>query len=170
MYDYDAWQKKSYDEFVLPEFKTDHKRLREYLILGLVSEVGELFGKYAKLKRGDLVDPESILQECGDILWFVSTFAYLYGIPLSGVIDATLNPNELAPKYCLLEMISSAATAYNLWLENDKRVWNIWVLSDIIRYIESLTKQPFSALLDMNYTKLSDRKNRGVLQGNGDNR
>jgi NTP pyrophosphatase (non-canonical NTP hydrolase) len=45
-----------------------------YLMCGLSAEVGEVLGKYAKYLRKDkdFLDRESLKDELGDVLWFVS--------------------------------------------------------------------------------------------------
>lgn len=49
----------------------------EYYLIGLCGEVGELANAYKKRLRGDLVQPtnEEFLNECGDILWYLSRLA-----------------------------------------------------------------------------------------------
>lgn len=83
----------------------------DYPLYGLVEEVGELFGKLSKFKRGDntFVDPFKVAYELGDVLWMLTNVAHEYG----------------------------------------------WRIDDIA---------------SMNIKKLKDRKDRGVLQGEGDDR
>lgn len=65
-----------------------------YAILGLVGEVGELYSKLAKSTRdGVQVPTDDLLQELGDILWFVSAISDDLGSNLSDV--ATMNINKL---------------------------------------------------------------------------
>lgn len=42
-----------------------------YLTLGLASEAGEFAGKVKKIVRGDQIDPEDLLGEAGDVLWYI---------------------------------------------------------------------------------------------------
>lgn len=83
-----------------------------YCIHGLTNEAGEVSGKYKKYLRMDYgynVMREKVLDECGDVLWYVSN--------LARELDCTLEE-----------------------------------------------------LMTMNLMKLRDRKDRGVIAGDGDKR
>ena len=76
----------------------------EYLTLGLVGECGELANKVKKLLRGDYQTPLEegrahglILQELGDILWYVATLSEEFNTPLSMV--AVSNLLKLSQRY-----------------------------------------------------------------------
>ena len=44
-----------------------------YVVLGLLGEIGELYGAWAKNVRDDTqMDPENTKKELGDILWFLA--------------------------------------------------------------------------------------------------
>lgn len=58
-----------------------------YLILGLVSESGEVAGKLKKIIRGDLVNPESFLSEVSDVLWYLTRICDNIGITLEQLAD-----------------------------------------------------------------------------------
>lgn len=69
----------------------------EYLITGLASEVGEVSGKVAKYYRKDGEFPkEAVLDELGDVLWFVAELSTMLGSPLSKV--AIGNIDKLASR------------------------------------------------------------------------
>ena len=69
----------------------------EYLSLGLASETGEFAGKVAKWYRKDTDFPKrAVLDELGDILWFVSELARVLDTDLSAVAD--LNRKKLASR------------------------------------------------------------------------
>ena len=73
-------------------------RTLEYLSLGLASEVGELTGKLAKWYRKDNAYPHGdILDELGDVLWFVSEFARVHNVSLSSL--AQRNIDKLSDRY-----------------------------------------------------------------------
>lgn len=64
---------------------------KEYLLLGLLSEAGEIAGKYKKVLRGDgAIDAEAIKQELGDVLWYLSGLAREFGFSLEDVAEANL--------------------------------------------------------------------------------
>lgn len=68
------------------------KSYPEYL---LVEEVGELFGKLSRVKRGDtvIINTKELALELGDILWAVSQIAKEYKLSLEKV--AKLNLKKL---------------------------------------------------------------------------
>jgi|TARA_B110000483_G_C18042578_1_gene483222 NTP pyrophosphatase (non-canonical NTP hydrolase) len=73
----------------------------EYLSLGLVAEAGEFAGKIAKFYRKDkligmITEQQSVIDELGDILWFISEFSRLMGQPLSTIADN--NTTKLASR------------------------------------------------------------------------
>ena len=159
----------------------------QYLTLGLISEVGELSGKVAKLFRGDKTIEgmrEKIAQEVGDIFWFLSQLHHL-----SDTIDLTQNVErfETTPEDLeWLKDISKEETLDGLYslckdlqLEawhflTDERVFEI----DANEYIQELYLYSISVLaligfekeevFDMNYEKLTGRKAAGTLKGDGD--
>lgn len=102
---------KATDDFAI----YDKENAIDYLILGLVSEAGEVAGKMAKYYRGDYGDEpfpklsEDVDKEIGDCLWMIS-------------------------QYC------------------------------------NETNTTIGALMEMNIAKLKDRRERGKIQGNGDER
>ena len=58
-----------------------------YLTLGLTSEAGEFAGRIKKVIRGDRVDPESILSEAGDVLWYLTRICDNLGLSLEDIAD-----------------------------------------------------------------------------------
>jgi NTP pyrophosphatase (non-canonical NTP hydrolase) len=81
-----------------------------YVTLGLVGEVGELFGYFAKSIRDEFTpDVKHIEKELGDILWFVGALANDVGTSL----DRIANIN--------IEKITSRAVAGTLQGSGDER-------------------------------------------------
>lgn len=66
---------------------------------GLAGEVGELFEIWKRIVRGDFQPDEriSIIDELGDVLWYVSAIARDYGSSIQQV--ATHNINKLSQRY-----------------------------------------------------------------------
>lgn len=120
MDDYQRWTRETaiYPSAKVREDESDSRgqpqidAAMNYVILKLLSEVGEMAGKLGKYYR-DATDPtklrEALIYELGDVLWYVARCADECSVPLSHV------------------------ASYNV-------------------------------------LKLEDRKERGVLQGSGDNR
>ena len=72
-------------------------RALEYLSLGLVAEAGEFAGKIAKYYRKDKTfETQAVIDELGDILWFISEMSRLMEQPLSIIADN--NTTKLASR------------------------------------------------------------------------
>lgn len=65
----------------------------EYALLGMVSEVGELFGHLAKAIRDGRKPEHDMLvkKELGDVAWFVAAIAADFGYTLEDVAQSNLN-------------------------------------------------------------------------------
>jgi len=66
-----------------------------YYVLGMCGEAGEAAEKIKKLlrnKKGKIDDEfiEEIKGELGDQMWYISRLAYLFGLPMSEVLDYNL--------------------------------------------------------------------------------
>jgi NTP pyrophosphatase (non-canonical NTP hydrolase) len=77
-----------YQEFTRTTAKYPHTKAFTYLMAGLASEVGEVLGKFKKEIRDEVDNTDVIIDELGDVLWYVSRLADEYGIPLSEVAEA----------------------------------------------------------------------------------
>jgi NTP pyrophosphatase (non-canonical NTP hydrolase) len=66
----------------------------EYVTLGLIGEIGEFYGKWAKcLRDGREWDDEDMKKELGDILWMLTALCRESGSSLSEV--ASMNVKKL---------------------------------------------------------------------------
>ena len=69
-----------------------------YAALGMCGEAGEaseLIKKYAY--HGHTIDTEHLARELGDVLWYVSYLAHLFGYPLGKIM--AMNQEKLAKRY-----------------------------------------------------------------------
>lgn len=69
-----------------------------YAAMGMCGEAGEaseLVKKYAY--HGHTIDAEHLARELGDVLWYVSYLAYLFGYPLGKIM--AMNQEKLAKRY-----------------------------------------------------------------------
>lgn len=69
-----------------------------YAAMGMCGEAGEaseLIKKYAY--HGHAIDTEHLARELGDVLWYVSYMAHLFGYPLSKIM--AMNQEKLAKRY-----------------------------------------------------------------------
>ena len=88
--DFDNYQDQAWS-FAMPQAKDN-----DYLVPGLVGEVGELCSLIAKAKRdGEKPDHDQMFaKELGDILWFVSALAWMRGWRLSDIAQANIDKLE----------------------------------------------------------------------------
>ena len=78
-------------KYRLPTAETD------YVVLGLIGEIGELYGKWAKSIRDETkLDIEHIKSELSDILWFLTMLCRDMGTSLGEV--AMINEAKLAKR------------------------------------------------------------------------
>ena len=69
-----------------------------HMLLGLGSEVGELQDAYKKfLAYGNPLDLTNVLEELGDIKWYVSNFCNILGVKETDV--ERININKLKKRY-----------------------------------------------------------------------
>lgn len=69
-----------------------------YAAMGICGEAGEaseLIKKYAF--HGHMIDTEHLARELGDVLWYVSYMAHLFGYPLGKIM--AMNQEKLAKRY-----------------------------------------------------------------------
>ena len=78
-------------KYRLPTAETD------YVILGLIGEIGELYGKWAKSIRDETkMDSDDVKSELSDILWFLTMLCRDLGTSLGEV--AHVNEAKLAKR------------------------------------------------------------------------
>lgn len=58
-----------------------------YLVLGLVSEAGELAGKWKKFIRDGTLDQEAFIAEVGDVFWYATQLCSSAGITAESVLQ-----------------------------------------------------------------------------------
>lgn len=86
------YQTRASKTAIYPTYKA-----KEYTIIGLCGEAGELANKYKKVMRGDkdlVAVREDILTELGGVLWYVAMIAAEFGFSLDRVAEANLTKLE----------------------------------------------------------------------------
>ena len=163
---------------------TDKMMLRHYLKLGFIEEVGELAGKFAKVIRSKSViclsteERLAIVKELGDVLWFavcscdgridfelsvriVERLRYSrenldpYRVYSPDGIEQCIN--NLVQEYCSVSLVGMNA-------ERCEHIFtNVVIIANTIGYT-------LDEVMQINIDKLTDRRERGVINGSGDNR
>lgn len=85
MSDFDEYQTKAFGSAVYPDQGQGTMLAVNYTSIGLAGESGELLNKLKKVWRGDkpLVDQrEAMLDEAGDVLWYLAALCTEFGYSL----------------------------------------------------------------------------------------
>lgn len=173
--------------------RIDNSRML-YPALGIVGECGEVAERIKKLIRdsGGKMEPERsevIKKELGDCCWYLANICCDTGHDLNmiySMIEASTihTLRELTLPQLTLKMnryanmiagfLEKWYCIHNCELRYRDRYTQIpHYMSDIIACIEEIANRCNSTLEDVyiaNLKKLADRKNRGTLHGDGDNR
>jgi len=164
----DDYQKQAVTTAVYPK-----ENQITYPALGLVDEIGELLST-------DLADLDNLVAEMGDVMWYCAVLAYDLGIPLH-VCHENPDLKNLPDGQALFTNAAIICGRVKKILRGDgneeDRHIKVQVISacigDIVIRIQSLAGQfdvPLVEVCERNLDKLFDRKERGVLKGDGDNR
>ena len=62
-------------------------REKEYLMIGLMNEAGEVGGAYKKEIRDEVDNKELIIDELGDVMWYITNLCRVYGTSPSGLMQ-----------------------------------------------------------------------------------
>jgi len=136
-----------------------------YPALGLCNEIGEYLES----------DTDSMWGELGDIMWYVSALATDLEADLQDCFDLT----EPGGMHSVTVLVIHAARIAG-WVKkiirgdgNDKRDDILKSIGEIIHTIDVISRsrgKSVDQVCQENIDKLFDRKDRGVLKGDGDNR
>ena len=73
----------TYKDFTRKTAKYPKRREKEYLMIGLMNEAGEVGGAYKKEIRDRVDNTELIIDELGDVLWYLQRLCDVYDIKIS---------------------------------------------------------------------------------------
>lgn len=147
----------------------------EYLVPGLVAEVGELLGVQAKSVRDGWSDERTkaaLVKEYGDVAWFTAVILHEYR-----EIRTLNEPSFIYAGDTSLGIMSFISDRASRILEGYVDEWesevldganSLWLM--LKKYSSKVTGSTFDEVLETNLTKLAGRKQRNVIGGSGDNR
>ena len=73
----------TYMDFTRKTARYPKRREKEYLMLGLMNEAGEVGGAFKKEIRDQVDNTELIIDELGDVLWYLTRLCDVYDIKIS---------------------------------------------------------------------------------------
>lgn len=73
----------TYLDFTRKTAKYPKRREKEYLMIGLMNEAGEVGGAFKKEIRDRIDNTDLIIDEMGDVLWYLTRLCDVYDIKLS---------------------------------------------------------------------------------------
>ena len=71
--------------------------MRDHAMMGMVAEMGELFGLYQKVHQGHDFDEEHAEKELGDLLWMIAEYCTSMGWYLADIME--MNIEKLKARY-----------------------------------------------------------------------
>lgn len=77
--------------------KISNEETKLHALHGLAAEVGEIHSIYQKQYQGHLIDRNHLVEEIGDLMWFVAELCTSIGESLEDVCSA--NVNKLMKRY-----------------------------------------------------------------------
>nr|DAN67096.1 MAG TPA: hypothetical protein [Caudoviricetes sp.] len=164
----------------------------EYLLPGLLSELGELAGVLAKEYRDSTpANYEDRLSEMGDVAWVTAIWLHDLGVTTTtteniGASNETIQRNPLSNPIevvgLMLSLTEPLVSSYARLRSTPANIQTgsviaknvlltLWRLLEF--YAPVLTpnmEDPFKAALDTNIAKLTSRQARGKIGGSGDHR
>ena len=73
----------TYTDFTRKTAKYPKRREKEYLMIGLMNEAGEVGGAYKKEIRDRIDNTDLIVDELGDVLWYLTRLCDVYDVKIS---------------------------------------------------------------------------------------
>lgn len=156
-----------------------------YCGLGLVGEAGEVANQVKKIWRDDggVLTPSrtgKLQAEMGDVIWYAARFAFHLGIEVDDRYEPWDKGNPVTGRassdiFFATENLSfiAAGCVSPEDLEDLEKIERIYIVDTLFRTladVADLLGTNLNALAANNLAKLTSRKDRGVLQGSGDDR
>ena len=90
----------TYMDFTRKTAKYPKRREKEYLMLGLMNEAGEVGGAFKKEIRDRVDNTDLIIDEMGDVLWYLTRLCDVYNIKISELMVNNMDKlfNRMTPE------------------------------------------------------------------------
>lgn len=152
----------------------------DYLLPGIIGEVGELFGQKAKAHWHGLSDDElnaHLAKEFGDICWMTAVLLSTYQIDVEVDVPGSVL-DGVSEDSLWLALLEASVDFQRLYCGDEPDGWDLLETSEtahkfwfLLQYsCYPITGHPFETVLKMNLDKLAARAARGTLIGRGDDR
>ena len=77
--------------------KLTFEQVRNHALFGIASECGEIHEQYQKVYQGHELQPERVMDEMGDLMWFLMELCFAEGIDPEEVLE--FNVHKLNQRY-----------------------------------------------------------------------
>jgi NTP pyrophosphatase (non-canonical NTP hydrolase) len=137
----------------------------EYLIPGLKSEVGEIYGVIAKYVRGDFNEEtfiKRIKSEVGDVMWFLGVLSRV--LERERDIDY-ITESPIITKEIVMDQVISFVDELDSYYIGTK--WLLLPISTLNKLCDSVGFTLYDAMNGV-LVKLKNRKENGTIQGDGE--
>jgi len=81
----------TYMDFTRRTAKYPKRREKEYLMIGLMNEAGEVGGAFKKEIRDKVDNTELIIDEMGDVLWYLTRLCDVYDTKISELMSNNID-------------------------------------------------------------------------------
>ena len=145
----------------------------DYLIPGLVAEVGEVFGKVAKAVRDEWPRErlqEELKAELGDCVWFYTLLCHVAGLQvrLPQAAQEELPEQEVLGDLLIRVVRVQEASLFQGMAADLEWLCLLQIFPDYIARVAMVYELDMQEILEYNINKLESRKARGTLKGSGD--
>ena len=137
---------------------------QEYLLPGLLGEVGELFAEFAKAHWHETDRSSTIVDEYGDVAWLTAILLSTYGIGDSEVESLVHRYRSMPDTDTALDFILSRAAAVYSSQEPQRPVRAAMLWDALEQNAEVVTGVSWEQVLTRNTEKLAERAAAGELK------
>ena len=90
----------TYMDFTRTTAKYPKRREKEYLMIGLMNEAGEVGGAFKKEIRDRVDNTDLIIDEMGDVLWYLTRLCDVYDLKISELMVNNMDKlfNRMTPE------------------------------------------------------------------------
>lgn len=178
---------EDYQRFTKTTAVYPDKHTKVYLTLGMCDEAGELLEKVAWVgPKFSARSKAEVLAEAGDVLWYIARFTDEQGICLGHLYDtrtydgpATLEGAAMVVSIELARIagrVKKELRDGDNWTDEQRSKAELTImlaLRNTMGALDAMVRGLTETLADVaaaNQAKLSDRRDRGVIKGDGDHR